>query len=105
MNLSLMSCHMIRVISSPSISTTGFLTLIFCGVADEAFRIWDGGVILLDSALRRFAAVVDAMIYVRARREEWGILEGRMEGCTRDPARGKTVRSGFIETICRKVGV
>ena len=29
MNLSLMSCQMMRVISSPSSSTTGFFTLIF----------------------------------------------------------------------------
>ena len=33
-NLSLMSCQMMRVISSPSISTTGFFTLIF-GIADD----------------------------------------------------------------------
>ena len=39
MNLSLMSCQMIRVISSPSSSTTGFLTLIFC-LPLEALLDW-----------------------------------------------------------------
>jgi len=38
MNLSLISFHMILVISSPSNSTTGFLTLIFCP-PDEACRL------------------------------------------------------------------
>ncbi len=37
MSLSLMSFQMMRVISSPSISTTGFFTLIFA-IADEPLR-------------------------------------------------------------------
>src|ERR1700761_7693923 len=38
MNLSLMSCPMMRVISSPSSSTTGFLTLILVGDAEAMLR-------------------------------------------------------------------
>lgn len=39
MNFSLMSAQMMRVISSPSSSTTGFLTLIFVRPSEEALRV------------------------------------------------------------------
>ncbi len=55
MNLSLISCHIMRVISSPSSSTTGFLTLIFLK-PDIFLRCWyradaDAGIKMLRAGL------------------------------------------------------
>ncbi len=53
-----------------------------------------------DSAASRVAAVLVAMVYGRTRRREWADLEGR----TRVPARGSTVRSGFMKRMYGKAG-
>ena len=74
----------------------GFLTLIFCGVALEAFRDCDEGAIRCDSAASRVAAIVELMVYGRTPRKVLDVLEGR----TKVPARGSTVRSGFMEEEC-----
>ena len=67
MNLSLMSFHIILVISSPSSSTTGFLTLIL--LEELASLCCDTEPILADSAASLRLAVEEDM--VRYVLEDW----------------------------------
>jgi hypothetical protein len=99
MNLSLMSCHMMRVISSPSSSTTGFLTLILvCPELVEAFRVWEGG---LEVALTRAVSAArrveggEAIVRERVVRGLVAKARGRRERA----ARGSNMREGFM-VVC-----
>jgi hypothetical protein len=97
MNFSLMSAQMILVISSPSSSTTGFLTLIFVRASDDALRVcWlCNEVGLEDDAMRALSAArrdVGWEDIVLAGKDVSGLVENAL--CRRGTdliARGKVV--------------
>lgn len=79
MNLSLMFCQMMRVISSPSSSTMGFLTLIFW-TAEAMVRTAKGEMVWTAPKRRGRAAIGAETKVARRREDDRRVLETAMAG-------------------------